>query len=45
MTDGLSAEDIALLRGKNYAYLVTLNADGTPHVTPLGSTPPTTATS
>ena len=33
MSDGLSAEDIALLRGENYGYLVTLNADGTPQVT------------
>ena len=33
MSDRLSAEDIALLRGENYGYLVTLNADGTPQVT------------
>jgi PPOX class probable F420-dependent enzyme len=33
MSDGLTAEDIALLRGENYAYLVTLNQDGTPQVT------------
>lgn len=29
----LTADDLALLRGHNYAQLVTLNADGSPHVT------------
>jgi PPOX class probable F420-dependent enzyme len=33
MTTALSPEDIELLRGENYAYLITLNPDGTPHVT------------
>lgn len=33
MTSPLTAEDVELLRGENYAYLVTLNPDGTPQVT------------
>jgi PPOX class probable F420-dependent enzyme len=32
---GLTAADLALLRGRNYAHLVTLNRDGSPHATPL----------
>jgi PPOX class probable F420-dependent enzyme len=31
----LSPEDRELLRGKSFAHLVTLNADGSPHVAPL----------
>jgi PPOX class probable F420-dependent enzyme len=31
----LSPEDRALLRGRNYAHFVTLNADGSPHAAPL----------
>jgi PPOX class probable F420-dependent enzyme len=31
----LTAEDLALLRGRNYAHLVTINPDGTPQSTPL----------
>jgi PPOX class probable F420-dependent enzyme len=32
---GLTEHDLALLQGPNFAHLVTLNEDGTPHVTPL----------
>ena len=32
---GLTEHDLALLQGPNFAHLVTLNADGTPHVAPL----------
>jgi PPOX class probable F420-dependent enzyme len=31
----LSPEDIAMLKGLNFAHLVTLNPDGGPHSTPL----------
>ena len=31
----LTAEDRALLRGRNYAHFVTLNPDGSPHAAPL----------
>ena len=31
----LTPEDLALLRGRNYAHFVTINSDGTPHVAPL----------
>lgn len=31
----LTAVDLALLRGRNYAQFVTLYADGSPHVTPV----------
>ena len=34
MTD-LTDADRELLRGKNYAHYVTLNADGSPHAAPL----------
>ncbi len=34
MTD-LTDHDIALLKGKNFAHLVTLNADGSAHSAPL----------
>ena len=33
MTAALTHEDIELLRGENFAYLVTLNPDGTPQAT------------
>lgn len=32
---GLGPEDVALLRERNFAHFVTLNADGTPHSTPV----------
>jgi len=31
----LTDHDLALLKGRNFAHLVTLNEDGTPHVAPL----------
>jgi hypothetical protein len=31
----LTPGDLELLRGKNFAHLVTLNPDGSPHVAPL----------
>lgn len=31
----LIEDDLALLKGRNFAHLVTLNEDGTPHVAPL----------
>lgn len=31
----LTEHDLALLQGPNFAHLVTLNEDGTPHVAPL----------
>jgi len=31
----LTPEDLALLRGRNFAHFVTINPDGTPHVAPL----------
>lgn len=31
----LEPEDLAVLRGRNFAHFVTLNADGSPHSTPL----------
>lgn len=31
----LTPDDLALLRGRNYAHLVTLNADGSPQATPV----------
>jgi PPOX class probable F420-dependent enzyme len=31
----LTPEDVALLRGRNYAHFVTINEDGTPQSTPL----------
>lgn len=33
--DGLTADDLELLRGRNYAHFVTLNPDGSPHAAPL----------
>lgn len=35
MTAHLTDDDRALLRGKNFAHFVTLNADGSPHAAPL----------
>ncbi|MDA4135806.1 MAG: PPOX class F420-dependent oxidoreductase [Thaumarchaeota archaeon] len=31
----LSEKSIALLKGKNFAYIATLNSDGSPQVTPV----------
>jgi PPOX class probable F420-dependent enzyme len=31
----LTDQDIAMLRGRNYAHFVTINEDGTPQTTPL----------
>jgi len=31
----LTGDDLALVKGRNFAHLVTLNDDGTPHVAPL----------
>lgn len=31
----LTEHDVALLQGPNFAHLVTLNEDGTPHVAPV----------
>jgi PPOX class probable F420-dependent enzyme len=31
----LTPDDLALLRGRNYAHVVTLNADGSPQATPV----------
>lgn len=35
MSAELTAEDLALLRGRNVGHFVTINPDGSPHVAPL----------